>query len=73
MGAIILNGVVLEKGSVIGAGAVVKENTIVRSGELWVGIPAKCVKTGLDVVEDNIKWAEKYAKLAAVHQVKQKA
>jgi gamma-carbonic anhydrase len=70
MGAIILNGAFLEKGSVIGAGAVVKENTRVKSGELWVGIPAKCVKTGLNVIEDNIKWAEKYVKLAKVHTLR---
>ncbi len=70
MGAIVLNGAHLETGCVIGAGAVIKENTRVKTGELWVGVPAKCVKTGLDLVDDNIKWAEKYAKLAAVHKLR---
>lgn len=71
MGAIVLNGVVLKKGSVIGAGAVVKENTIVESGTLWVGVPAKQVKSGLNEAYDtNVKWAEKYAQLAQVHKQK---
>jgi len=69
MGAIILNGAVLKKGCIIGAGAVVRENEIVESGTLWVGVPAKQVKSGLEnVVETNKRWAEKYAKLAEVHR-----
>jgi carbonic anhydrase/acetyltransferase-like protein (isoleucine patch superfamily) len=71
MGAIILNGAVLKKGCVIGAGAVVKENTIVESGTLWVGVPAKQVKSGLDDAYDtNVKWAKKYSQLAQVHKKK---
>jgi len=71
MGAIILNGAVLKKGCVIGAGAVVKENTVVESGSLWVGIPAKQVKAGLNEAYDtNVKWAAKYAQLANAHKQK---
>ena len=73
MGAIILNGAILKKGCIIGAGAVVKENTTVESGTLWVGVPAKEVKSGLDSAYDtNVQWAKKYTKLAAVHKSKQK-
>lgn len=69
MGAIILNGAVLKKGCVIGAGAIVRENEVVESGTLWVGVPAKQVKDNLhSAYETNIKWAEKYAKLADVHK-----
>lgn len=69
MGAIILNGALLKKGCVIGAGAVVRENEVVESGTLWVGVPAKKIKENLDdAYVTNIKWAEKYGKLAIVHK-----
>jgi carbonic anhydrase/acetyltransferase-like protein (isoleucine patch superfamily) len=69
MGAIILNGAYLKKGCVIGAGAVVKENEVVESGSLWVGIPAKQVKDNLVKAYDtNLLWAEKYVQLAQSHK-----
>lgn len=40
--AIILSGVVIGTGSIVAAGAVV--NKSIPSGELWGGVPARCIK-----------------------------
>ena len=72
MGAIIMNGVTIGKGAVVGAGAVVKENMQVADHELIVGVPGKIVKTlPKEIMEQNIKWAGKYVKLARVHREQQ--
>ena len=69
MGAIIMNGVTIGKGAVVGAGAVVKENMQVADHELIVGVPGNIVKTlPKEIMEQNIKWAGKYVKLARVHR-----
>jgi carbonic anhydrase/acetyltransferase-like protein (isoleucine patch superfamily) len=44
MGAILLDGVVVQKHGFVGAGALVPPGKIVGSGELWVGSPAKKVR-----------------------------
>jgi carbonic anhydrase/acetyltransferase-like protein (isoleucine patch superfamily) len=44
MGAIVMDGVVIETNSIIAAGAVVLEGTHVRSGSIYAGVPAKKVK-----------------------------
>lgn len=44
MGAIILDGAVIESNCVIAAGAVVLENTIIPANTVWGGIPAKKLK-----------------------------
>ena len=41
MGSLLQDGVVVKEESFIAAGAVVRRNTIVESGELWVGNPAR--------------------------------
>ena len=41
MGAVILDGAVVEEDTVIGAGALVTENMVVPAGSLVVGVPAK--------------------------------
>ena len=41
MGAVILDGAVVEEDTVIGAGALVTENMVVPSGSLVVGVPGK--------------------------------
>ena len=69
MGAIIMNGAKIGKGAVVGAGAVVKENMQVADHELIVGVPGKIVKTlPKEIMEQNIRWAGKYVKLARVHR-----
>tara|TARA_B100001758_G_scaffold247951_1_gene268979 strand:- start:13498 stop:14013 length:516 start_codon:yes stop_codon:yes gene_type:complete len=44
MGAIVMDGVVVESNSVIAAGAVVLEGTHIKSGSIYAGVPAKKVK-----------------------------
>lgn len=54
MGAIIMDNCVVESYSIIAAGAVVTQNTHIREGELWAGIPAK--KIG--IVSQKLKEGE---------------
>jgi len=69
MGAIILNGAYIKQGAVIAAGSVVTENKIIEANTLWAGVPARFVKQYSDSkVQENIKWAAKYVKLAAAHK-----
>jgi carbonic anhydrase/acetyltransferase-like protein (isoleucine patch superfamily) len=44
MGAIVLDGAQVEDNAFVGAGAMVAPGKRVRSGELWLGSPAKCVR-----------------------------
>jgi carbonic anhydrase/acetyltransferase-like protein (isoleucine patch superfamily) len=44
MGAVVLDGAVVEKHGFIGAGALVSPGKVVGSGELWLGNPAKKVR-----------------------------
>jgi len=45
MGAILLNGVYVERGSVIAAGAVLTEGMRVPAGSLVVGVPGRVVRS----------------------------
>lgn len=44
MGAILMDGVIVESNSIIAAGSVVTQNTHIESGVIYAGIPAKKVK-----------------------------
>lgn len=44
MGAIVLDRVVVQSGSIVAAGAVVTAGTIVESGTIYAGIPARKIK-----------------------------
>ncbi len=50
-GAIVLDGVKLERGSQIAAGALVAPGKVVPSGELWGGVPARKLR---DLAQDEI-------------------
>lgn len=66
IGAIVLDGVRIGRGSIIGAGCVVTKDVPPRS--LMVGIPAKCLRQVNDVeAQGLITHAQKYAQLALVH------
>lgn len=41
MGSIVMDDCVIESNSIIAAGAVLTQNTHVKEGELWAGVPAK--------------------------------
>ena len=53
MGAIIMDHVVVESGSIIAAGAVVLENTIVEANSIYAGVPARKVKS-VDATRDHL-------------------
>lgn len=63
IGAIVLDGAVIHKNSMVAAGAVVKPNFVVPSGKLAAGVPAKIVRDLLDdEIADLERSAERYAK-----------
>lgn len=56
MGAIVMDGVVVEEGSVVAAGAVVLENTVVEKGSIYAGVPAKKVKSvSPELMQDEVQ------------------
>lgn len=66
MGAIVMDGAVIESNSIIAAGAVVSKNTIVKSGSVYAGVPAvkiKDIDTNLSEGEIH-RIAESYTKYA---------
>lgn len=69
IGAIILSGAKIGRGSIIGAGAVVLENQVIPPFSLVVGLPGKIIKpTHQDTIENQQKWAEKYVNLSKIHK-----
>jgi carbonic anhydrase/acetyltransferase-like protein (isoleucine patch superfamily) len=52
IGAIILDGAVIESNSIVAAGALVKQNFVVPSGKLVAGVPAKVIR---DLTKEEIK------------------
>ena len=65
IGAIVLDGAVVQKNSMVAAGAVVKQNFVVPSGKLAAGVPAKIVRDLTDEeIADFEKSAERYMKYA---------
>lgn len=69
MGAIILDGVTVEKGAMIAAGAVVTPNKTIPSCQLWGGNPARYMR---DVTPDETLFltqsAENYVRLANAYK-----
>lgn len=64
MGAILLNGTHVGTGSIIGAGAVCTENTVIPPHSLALGVPAKVVRTlGPDAPERIRDNAARYSLL----------
>ena len=66
MGSIILDGVVIGKNCIIGAGAVVTQNTIVPDNSMYLGCPARFIKT----VSDEQAEANRQNALHYVQQIK---
>jgi gamma-carbonic anhydrase len=61
MGAVILDGAVIGKQSLIGASALVTQDTKIPPGSLVLGAPAKVVRTLTKKERAGLKWwAEKY-------------
>ena len=53
MQAIVMDKVVVGKGSLVGARALVTEGTVIPPGTLWVGAPAKYKR---DLTADEVAW-----------------
>ncbi|KAF3629762.1 Gamma carbonic anhydrase 1, mitochondrial [Capsicum annuum] len=68
MGATLLDGVHVEKHAMVAAGALVKQNTRIPSGEIWAGNPAKFLRK---LTDEEIAFiaqsATNYCNLARVH------
>lgn len=68
MGATLLDGVVVEKHSMVAAGSLVRQNTRIPSGQVWGGNPAKFLR---NLTEEEIAFiaqsATNYINLARVH------
>lgn len=61
MGATILNNARIGTGSIIGAGALVTENTVVPPRSLFLGVPAKFVRHLTDQDQETIlRYAQNY-------------
>jgi carbonic anhydrase/acetyltransferase-like protein (isoleucine patch superfamily) len=70
MGAIVFDRVVVEEKAIIGAGAVVLEGTVIPSGELWAGSPAKFVRKLTPEEQDSIRQsADNWRVLAQKHSL----
>ncbi|URD86477.1 bacterial transferase hexapeptide domain containing protein, partial [Musa troglodytarum] len=70
MGAVLLDGVVVEKHGMVAAGALVRQNTRIPCGEVWGGNPAKFLRK---LTEEEVAFisqsATNYTNLAQVHAV----
>ncbi|MCX7760270.1 MAG: gamma carbonic anhydrase family protein [Hydrogenothermaceae bacterium] len=58
MSSTVMDGVVVGKQSIIGAGALVTPGKIIEPQSLWAGIPAKFVRK---LTEEELSWLEKSA------------
>lgn len=68
MGATLLDGVVVEKHAMVAAGSLVRQDTRIRSGEVWAGNPAKFLrKLTEEEIAFIIQSAANYVNLATVH------
>lgn len=69
IGAIVLDGAVVESNSMVAAGSLVKQNFVVPAGKLVAGVPAKVIR---DLTEAEIKdinaGADRYVEYAKVTQ-----
>jgi len=62
MGAIIMDGAVVQTGGMVAAGALLSPNKVVKTGEVYAGVPAKFFRL---MTEDEIK----YIPWSATHYV----
>ncbi|XP_042430799.1 gamma carbonic anhydrase 1, mitochondrial-like [Zingiber officinale] len=68
MGAVLLDGVVVEEHGMVAAGSLVRQNTKIPSGEVWGGNPAKFLRKLTDEERAFIaQSATSYTNLAQVH------
>ena len=74
--ACVMDGAVVESGAMVAAGALVTPRKVVRSGELWSGVPAKPARALKQEEVDMIRWIpehyvellQEYSRQARVNQ-----
>lgn len=65
MGAVVMDGCVLERGAMLGAGSLLSPGKTIKSGELWLGRPARFVRVlAAAEIEANRVSVAHYVKLA---------
>lgn len=70
MGAILLDGVVVGRGSVVGAGALVTKNTKIPPFSVVVGSPARVVRTlPMEDIDERMDQAMHYYRLSQEHRL----
>jgi len=70
MGAVAMDKATVEEDGMLGAGAMLTPGKTVRSGELWLGRPAKFVRMLTDEeIAKNRGMAEHYRKIAEQHRI----
>ena len=71
MGAILLNGSVIEENTIVAAGSLVPQNKVLKGGALYMGSPAKYVR---DLTPEDIekikKNGEEYVHLGQIYREK---
>lgn len=68
MGSTLLDGVKMEANSIVAAGALVPPNTVVATGQIWAGSPAKLLRQlTSEEVDFVVASAGRYAELAEMH------
>lgn len=69
MQACVMDNAVVESYGMVAAGALVPPGKVVRSGELWIGRPAKMVRELTDEEREYIDWsAPHYVRLGEEHK-----
>lgn len=67
IGAIVLDGAIIESNSMVAAGALVKQNFIVPSGKLVAGVPAKIIRDlNKEEIMDLEAGAKRYVEYARI-------
>lgn len=68
MGATVMDGAVVEERAMVAAGALITPGKVVKSGELWAGAPARCIrKLSDDDLAGMSKNAPHYVELAKTY------
>ena len=68
IGAHVLDGAIVEKHGMLGAGSILAPGATIKAGEFWSGMPAKMVqKVDTATIEYYLEKAEENTKLASVH------
>jgi gamma-carbonic anhydrase len=64
MGAVVMDGVIVETRAMVAAGALVTPGKVVRTGQLWAGRPARFMRTLTDTDYETLQYtAQEYVEL----------